>query len=90
MTRATWSTSDTPRIRAALLAAVGSAPLSSRVLRIRVAERTGIEIGERRLLRALAWAIAGGRARRVKPASWRDEGGYVRAYRRAAEWQVAA
>ena len=82
--RATWRCSDTAVIRAAIVAVTGPAPSDWRTLRERAEARTGIEIGERRFYRALRWAIAQGLVRKIRPETWRDEGGYVRVMGRAA------
>lgn len=89
MSRASWQSSDTPRIRAAIVAIAGSAPLSARQLHERVAARTGLQIGERRFYRALRRLAADGRVRRVRPETWRDTAGYVRVMGRPAAGRAA-
>jgi len=78
VTRAYWSSSDTARIRQALVELTSGSPIDRSELFLRVPARVGLDVGERRLYRALRWAQDQGLVRRIVPQSWRDAGGYVR------------
>lgn len=78
MIRAPWMSSDTPRIRAAAHDLIRVTPIGFAELLELVRARTGLEVGERRLHRALKWLRDSGRIRRVRAENWREPGGYVR------------
>ena len=61
-----YSTSDTPRIRQAVLE-IARSPVGAGALHERLRARTGVEVHERRMYRALRWALSRGFLRRIPP-----------------------
>lgn len=70
-----YCSSDTPRIRQAVLE-IARSPVGAGLLLERLRVRTGVEVHERRMYRALRWALARGLMRRIPPESAEERSTY--------------